>query len=891
MIRWACCGLVLLLAGAVVGVRAESCALIRRKAPPPMKPNPFGGAPVPLPALKLQPVPGLPALPPQAGPNARPIRPVFTLPGPPKLDRHGDPLPSGAVVRFGTVRLRHGAIEGVAFAPDGKLLCTVSGSEDNIKMWDTVSGKEVARLPVAPRLVKLTKDGSVFVATDDRIRVWLPATNTVRELPEITISAESAPTAMTVHPDGRSLALAVDGKVLILDSQSGKKLSELALPGPPPQNNGAAKLAGVPAPKQNAGPPTPPPNRLMYSPDGRWLVGNGQKTGVWLWDLRTGKRVRTYRTEHDFPGYDFSPDVTKIVVTGQRLHLYSLDSEELVDGFHGPENVELFSPRFSADGKALFVMQSNSSVLQLDAATGEEKEAFEPPVVNLHAPFTLAPNGSRAAAVDESGGVRVWDPKTGKGPEVDRLPMLRHPGLSADGKSATVLDRTNKVHTFDLATGAPGKVIELPADASGIPAVWDPASRRSAATVPSGEALEVHVTDADTGKVVSKFPVPQNADEGIPIVSFAPGNRDRMVLFTQTAVVVVNPTNGKTVRSFSPGAGDNGLHGAISPDGRLVAVQTQPLAVWEVATGKKRLTVDAVQNVGAIAFSPDARFLATWDADGTAVAVVDVRTGTVVRRLQSADAHDNMGALALSADGKRLATGTGTGRVTVWDVASGEVLAPFAGHYGLVTGLVFTADGKKRGSTSQDGTALVWAVPDKPGAAVPAAVAVDGFDEAFKLLGSPDAAQAQRGLDHLYKYPAEAVKQAKERLPVPVPAPPAKLAQYVEDLGSEEFATREAALKALEKLGGEAGPVLRQALEKSPSAQVRAAATELLGKIDAPVSRAEDFRILRAVEALENLRSTESREQLKKWAAGPPGHRLTVEAAAALARLKALGWK
>src|SRR5262245_44805114 len=192
MIRWACCGLVVLLAGTVVGVRAESCALVRIR-PAPIKPNPFGGAPVP--ALKLQPVPGLPGtpIPPPARPNERPLRPVFTLPGPPKLDRHGDPLPAGAVARYGTVRLRHGVgLQGLGFTPDGKLLCTLSASEDSVKMWDPVSGKEVARLNGAAQLVTLAKNGSVFVVDETRVRVWLPATNTVRELPEKTVPEGAA---------------------------------------------------------------------------------------------------------------------------------------------------------------------------------------------------------------------------------------------------------------------------------------------------------------------------------------------------------------------------------------------------------------------------------------------------------------------------------------------------------------------------------------------------------------------------------------------------------------------------------------------------------------------------------------------------------------------------
>src|SRR5262249_44367799 len=38
-----------------------------------------------------------------------------------RTDRHGDPLPAGALVRMGTVRLRHSAhVDHVLYAPDGK---------------------------------------------------------------------------------------------------------------------------------------------------------------------------------------------------------------------------------------------------------------------------------------------------------------------------------------------------------------------------------------------------------------------------------------------------------------------------------------------------------------------------------------------------------------------------------------------------------------------------------------------------------------------------------------------------------------------------------------------------------------------------------------------------
>ena len=215
MIRWASCGLVVAVVSVVSAQTADMITEVTGGRAAPLRPNPFGGAPItqvafpaagqPLVQFKAAPVP-----PPAAGGdeapvppnlNPRPGRPVFTLPGPPRLDRHGDPLPAGAVARFGTNRLRHGAdVQGMVFTQDAKLLCTVSGTDDSVRMWDTATGKEVARLNSAAELVGLARDGSVVAVAETRIRVWLPATNTVRDLPEKTLPEDASPSALADGP-------------------------------------------------------------------------------------------------------------------------------------------------------------------------------------------------------------------------------------------------------------------------------------------------------------------------------------------------------------------------------------------------------------------------------------------------------------------------------------------------------------------------------------------------------------------------------------------------------------------------------------------------------------------------------------------------------------------
>src|SRR5438874_2643609 len=58
-------------------------------------------------------------------------------------DQYGDPLPEGAVARFGTVRFRHPFwVTGVAYSADGKVLAS-SCWEPVVRLWDPGSGKEL----------------------------------------------------------------------------------------------------------------------------------------------------------------------------------------------------------------------------------------------------------------------------------------------------------------------------------------------------------------------------------------------------------------------------------------------------------------------------------------------------------------------------------------------------------------------------------------------------------------------------------------------------------------------------------------------------------------------------------------------------------------------------
>ncbi len=184
--------------------------------------------------------------------------------------------------------------------------------------------------------------------------------------------------------------------------------------------------------------------------------------------------------------------------------------------------------------------------------------------------------------------------------------------------------------------------------------------------------LKVKIWNRRTGKLIRMLPGHNSLSGATQVLQFTPDSR-RLFIGGEWYSALRNVTTSKATRLL-----ENEDASAISPDGKLMAITAQGVAIHSVATGKRIATLrQPPPDVRSVAFSPDGSLVGAADQylDGTGLRLWNVRSGRLARGLEGPPS--DLGYTGFLDGGKVYVTSLNGTRI--WDTSSGKLLRSLEG--------------------------------------------------------------------------------------------------------------------------------------------------------------------------------------------------------------------
>jgi WD40 repeat protein len=791
---------------------------------------------------------------------------------PPRVDFLGDPLPDGAVRRYGSSRLRHtGRVEALAYSPDGKLLAscaTLYSGDGMIRLWDADTGKLV-------RAIDGGQPSAVCLA-------W--------------------------SPDGKTLAGGSDGRTRLWDVASGKEIRCRDVLSQEERKN-REQVRGF-------GEPIPQTRSVVFSPDGSTLLSVGSHR-LFTWDTKTGaERYKLEGGKIFTPQFAaFTPDGKRLVTAdiGKMVEVWDARTARRLLGFEveGPDRqVNIFNLAAAPDGKhAALTLLNHLVVLELESGKvvkRRKKDGDHEEPISFSSDGTLIalagrpavrvwdwaadrevarlderdavmrrvcfrPGSKQLAWTGDDGVIFVWDAAAGREVlrQVGQRGGIEHFLLRPDGKAFVTVDRVQTLRLWEAGAERPARELRFP----------DHLTPDSLAFTHDRKAIVA-------GDFRSRLATVDLAGENTPRVltgplkdrymkAIAPGGETALATDPYSILSHIVTGAGKDWTTYR-GPATKCYDARFSPDGKFAYLHGDDnAACLELATHRLLWREPANMNVnyfgGCYALSPDGKLLAGGGAvkldekDGGCVRVWDTATGRLVRTLRTpqfrlsaaAFSPDGCVLVAASRPSDHLLVPRGDGHdylLTAWEVASGTEIVRFSGHTGAVSGLAFAANGRTFLSANRDGTVLEW---DWLRLDRTTPLRTDDENEVWNELAS-DAAKAYRAVARFVGSPKEGQALLSARLK-PTPAVGLeRLEKLLRQLDDDRFATRDAADRELREYGEQGVMFLRRALKEKLSVEAKRRVEEIVADLQERPYPPDELRRQRIVSALELIGSKEA---------------------------------
>jgi WD40 repeat protein len=606
----------------------------------------------------------------------------------------------------------YAAVSSVAFSPDGRFAATGS-SDKTVKLWDTFTGREIRSYIGHTHDVNFLAFGPTgkYLASIDRdyhLMIWdIPSS---RQVHDIYIPGDRI-LSVDFHPDGNSFIAGTEYSHAI----------RFSLPEAAEMQRFNPDTADIPMQKKFG---YPTARSVEISPDGKTLLTGSSDRSAFLFDLRTGKQIRKFKSDRSSCtscsiNARFSPSGEEIVAGNMdSVFLWKTSDATFIRSMQARRG-RWGAAQFSHDGRyILSVLYGNCHIW--DASTGRQVAVLEGHLRDI-TDAVFHPLKNLALTGSEDRTAKIWRVPSGKEThslqgylnDVDEkilsdgymywVAFMNEIRLSPDGKYAAIGKMGNLAKIYDFYSGKPvqtfrgheGIVISLDFSpdgnllatgaADGTARVWD---------VSSGEML---VSLPERTANIPCFSVDFSPDGEL----LATGSWDGRVRIweVKTGRLLQRIRAHEDVSPYSVQFSHSGLY-VIS--GGL----DRKLKMFEIDTGEEiREFIGHTNVVSAVRRHPEYNRILTASWDGKAK-LWDLATGMQLKKFTAHEAR--LQALDIDATGRYMVTGSDDNTAKLWDINEGSVIRSFEGHRGTVSSVNIDSSGQWLVTGSHDGTLKTW---------------------------------------------------------------------------------------------------------------------------------------------------------------------------------------
>ncbi len=618
-------------------------------------------------------------------------------------------------------------VQAMAFSPDGRTAVSASCAElvaanecirGEIIVWnvsgDAGQAAEIERIeahdgwvhtlafvPGTSTLISGGGDGKLLTWDAD------PESATFGALQNELAAYPAAVRSLAISPDGTLLALALqsDTALAVVEASTGNSLHT---------------LAGH----------TGPVSKVIFAPDGQFILSASDDATMILWDAATGEKVRVFEG-HTAAVNDivFSPDGTTILSRSADLtaRLWDVPTGTILRTHKTLFGLGCIG--ISPDGRLAYVCEKSTTGVW-DVAQWSQVDTFLMTAAPEHHSLAVSPDSSYLLAGSDAGAMAL---------------------LNTSDRAI--------VHNYAAEGVVPGGGIAITPDGRKL--------------IMGTYGTDTLIWDTETHEIVRRLDA---QGLGANAITVSPDGKWAVVSTSdflggtrRTSIGVWDIESGEMISQFD-GFEYWPKFQAFAPDGRTIlggSFTVKPnwdeenlgeIVLWEAATGEEILRFDYHDDLACVDITRDGTLglvgsahaigeISLWDIDpesasygesiwrrkmeplpsaamdcqfarddrtyfmATNLGTVEQRDVMTDRLIQVFSGHDGWVLhLDISPDGQQLLSAGRDGNIVLWDIASGHELRRFTGHTAGIWEVIFSPDGQYAFSSSFDMSVLQWRI-------------------------------------------------------------------------------------------------------------------------------------------------------------------------------------